>query len=72
MLVVNAAVAARRAGHDVVIYTSHHDESRCFKETTGQGGSTSIRVRGDWLPRHLAFGRFTALCAVARWANNSR
>ncbi len=37
MLVVNAAVAARRAGHDVVIYTSHHDESRCFKETTAQG-----------------------------------
>lgn len=40
MLVVNAAVAARRAGHDVVVYTSHHDEGRCFKETTGEGGST--------------------------------
>lgn len=37
MLVVNAAVAARRAGHDVVIYTSHHDETRCFKETTAEG-----------------------------------
>ncbi|CAM9700600.1 unnamed protein product [Ectocarpus sp. 4 AP-2014] len=67
MLVVNAAVAACRAGHDVVIYTSHHDESRCFKETTGPGVLAGrIRVRGDWLPRHLAFGRFTALCAVAR------
>lgn len=40
MLVVNAAVAARRAGHEVVIYTSHHDESRCFKETTGEGEGT--------------------------------
>eukprot|EP00752_Nemacystus_decipiens_P011475 g10188.t1 len=67
MLVVNAAVAARRAGHDVVIYTSHHDEGRCFKETTGDGVlGGRIRVRGDWLPRHLVFGRFTALCAVAR------
>ncbi|CAM9228333.1 unnamed protein product [Ectocarpus sp. 6 AP-2014] len=67
MLVVNAAVAACRAGHDVVIYTSHHDESRCFKETTGQGVLAGrIRVRGDWLPRHLAFGRFTALCAVTK------
>ncbi|CAM9218678.1 unnamed protein product [Ectocarpus sp. 12 AP-2014] len=67
MLVVNAAVAACRAGHDVVIYTSHHDGSRCFKETTGQGVLAGrIRVRGDWLPRHVAFGRFTALCAVAR------
>ncbi|CAM9954708.1 unnamed protein product [Pylaiella littoralis] len=67
MLVVNAAVAARRAGHEVVIYTSHHDESRCFKETTGEGVLAGrIRVRGGWLPRHLVFGRFTALCAVVR------
>eukprot|EP00903_Cladosiphon_okamuranus_P011026 g10414.t1 len=67
MLVVNAAVAARRAGHDVVIYTSHHDEGRCFKETTRHGVLAGrVLVRGDWLPRHLVFGRFTALCAVAR------
>lgn len=45
MLVVNAAVAARRAGHDVVIYTSHHDEGRCFKETTGQGANERLKNR---------------------------
>lgn len=39
MLVVNAAVAATRAGHDVVLYTSHHDEGRCFKETTREGAN---------------------------------
>ncbi|CAM9100504.1 unnamed protein product, partial [Scytosiphon promiscuus] len=67
MLVVNAAVAAKRAGHEVVVYTSHHDETRCFKETKKEGVlGGRIRVRGDWLPRHLLFGRFTALCAVAR------
>lgn len=37
MLVVNAAVAAINAGHDVIIYTSHHDNDRCFRDTTGDG-----------------------------------
>ena len=38
MLVVNAAMAALQAGHEVVIYTSHHDKGRCFRDTTGDGG----------------------------------
>eukprot|EP00904_Undaria_pinnatifida_P012594 jgi/Undpi1/8465/HiC_scaffold_25.g10932.m1 len=67
MLVVNAAMAALQAGHEVVIYTSHHDKGRCFRDTTGDGALAGlIRVRGDWLPRHLIFGRFTALCAIVR------
>ncbi|CAM9407532.1 unnamed protein product [Ascophyllum nodosum] len=67
MLVVNSAVAAKRSGHSVLVYTSHHDQRRCFRETKGGGVlAGDIRVRGDWLPRHLAFGRFTAFCAVLR------
>ncbi|CAN0387622.1 unnamed protein product [Discosporangium mesarthrocarpum] len=37
MLVVNAAVAAVKAGHEVSIYTAHHDPKRCFQQTTGDG-----------------------------------
>lgn len=45
MLVVNAALAAKTAGHEVVIYTSHHDPNRCFRDTTGNGEKRDI-----WLP----------------------
>ena len=43
MLVVNAAVAAMKAGHDVTIYTSHHDGRRCFRDTTGDGKCQLLR-----------------------------
>ncbi len=32
-LVVDAAVALKRRGHEVVIYTSRHEKARCFEET---------------------------------------
>lgn len=32
-LVVDAAIALQNRGHKVVLYTSHHDRSHCFKET---------------------------------------
>lgn len=32
-LVVDAAVALQNLGHDVVMFTSRHDPSRCFEET---------------------------------------
>lgn len=47
MLVVNAAVAAKRAGHEVVVYTSHHDVNRCFEETKEEGMHV-LRLYG-WL-----------------------
>jgi alpha-1,3/alpha-1,6-mannosyltransferase len=36
-LVVNIAVALQALGHDVRIYTSHHDKTRCFDETKPGG-----------------------------------
>ena len=32
-LVVDAAVALKNRGHEVVLFTSRHDRSRCFEET---------------------------------------
>ncbi len=32
-LIVNATKGLQNAGHDVTIYTAHHDPSRAFKET---------------------------------------
>ena len=32
-LIVDAAVELRAAGHDVQLYTAHHDPRRCFGET---------------------------------------
>jgi alpha-1,3/alpha-1,6-mannosyltransferase len=32
-LVVDAAVGLKERGHQVVMYTSHHDKNHCFEET---------------------------------------
>jgi alpha-1,3/alpha-1,6-mannosyltransferase len=32
-LVVDAAVGLEKLGHEVDIFTSHHDVSHCFEET---------------------------------------
>jgi len=65
-LVVNAAISLKNIGNDVIIYTSHHDPSHCFPETTGDGPlSGQVLVYGDWLPRQV-LGRATVACAVLR------
>ncbi len=52
-LVVNAAVCLLNMGHDVKIYTSHHDQNHCFGETKGEGQlADKIVTYGDWLPRY--------------------
>ncbi|KAI8092833.1 alpha-1,3/1,6-mannosyltransferase ALG2 [Halteromyces radiatus] len=62
-LVVDAAMAAQSKGHQVIIYTSHHDRSHCFEET--RDGTLSVQVIGDSLPRHI-FGKFFIVCAILR------
>lgn len=32
-LIVDAAVALKERGHEIIIYTSHHDPNHCFPET---------------------------------------
>ncbi len=57
-LVVNAAMCLLNMGHDIKIYTSHHDQNHCFGETKGEGKlADKIVTCGEWLPR----------CDVCSW-----
>ncbi|KAF5478546.1 hypothetical protein F2P56_005096 [Juglans regia] len=62
-LIVDAAVELASHGHNVHIFTAHHDITRCFEETLA--GSFIVTVYGAFLPRHV-FYRFHALCAYLR------
>lgn len=41
-LVVDAAVGLQQKGHDVIMYTSHHDSSHCFQETRDGKQTTAL------------------------------
>lgn len=62
-LVVDAALALKKNGHDVSFVTTHHDPDHCFTET--KDGTIPVTVVGNWLPRHI-LGKFFALCAYIR------
>jgi glycosyltransferase involved in cell wall biosynthesis len=62
-LVINAAKGLKSKGHDVTIYTSHHDPKRAFKETTD--GTLKVVVYGSWIPRQL-FGGLTIFLSTFR------
>jgi len=61
-LIVDSAMALKKANHSVTIFTSHHDQNHCFPETRNE---LEIIVAGDWLPRSL-FGRCKAAFAYLR------
>lgn len=62
-LVVDAALALRRKGHDVQFFTAHHDPGHCFPET--RDGQLEVTCIGDWLPRST-FGMLAAFWAYIR------
>lgn len=62
-LVVDAALALKKKGHDVNFVTTHHNPEHCFTET--KDGTIPVTVVGSWLPRHI-LGKFFALCAYIR------
>ncbi|ELR22987.1 mannosyltransferase [Acanthamoeba castellanii str. Neff] len=62
-LVVDAALGLQQAGHQVVMFTSHHDTNHCLDET--RNGTLKVIVHGDALPRSLG-GRFKAFFAYLR------
>ncbi|XP_048412870.1 alpha-1,3/1,6-mannosyltransferase ALG2 [Stegostoma tigrinum] len=62
-LVVDAALALRRRGCGVQIWTAHFDHAHCFSECRRL--ALSVHCVGDWLPRTL-LGRCSALCAYLR------
>lgn len=67
-LVVDAALALKKQGHNVNFVTTHHDPSHAFAETLD--GTIPVNVVGDWIPRHI-FGKFYALCAYIRMVSTS-
>ncbi|KAJ4951842.1 hypothetical protein NE237_028674 [Protea cynaroides] len=62
-LVVDAAVELVSHGHNVHVFTAHHDKTHCFEETLA--GSFPVTVYGAFLPRHI-FYQFHAVCAYLR------
>ncbi|XAR68269.1 GDP-Man:Man(1)GlcNAc(2)-PP-dolichol alpha-1,3-mannosyltransferase [Bertholletia excelsa] len=62
-LIVDAAMELASHGHNVHIFTAHHDRSRCFEETLA--GTFAVTVYGAFLPRHI-FYRLHAVCAYIR------
>ncbi|KAJ3707009.1 hypothetical protein LUZ61_010714 [Rhynchospora tenuis] len=62
-LIVDAACELVSHGHDVHVFTAHHDKNRCFEETVS--GLFPVTVYGDFLPRHILY-RFHAVCAYIR------
>ncbi|CAM0142658.1 Alpha-1,3-mannosyltransferase-like protein [Umbelopsis sp. WA50703] len=63
-LVVDAAVGLKQRGHEVIMYTSHHDKNHCFEET--RDGTLEVRVKGNTIIPRTLFGRFYILCAILR------
>lgn len=64
-LVVEAALALQQAGHQVTVFTAHHDRTRCFEAT--RDDTLDVRVRGDFLPLHIG-QHLRAPCAITRMA----
>ena len=62
-LVVDAALALKKAGHLVEIYTAHCDTSHAFEEI--QRKEIAVTVWGDWLPANV-FGKLHLPCAIFR------
>ncbi|XP_057967197.1 uncharacterized protein LOC131157230 isoform X1 [Malania oleifera] len=62
-LIVDAALGLVSHGHNVHIFTAHHDQSQCFEETLS--GAFAVTVYGAFLPRHI-FYRLHAICAYLR------
>jgi alpha-1,3/alpha-1,6-mannosyltransferase len=62
-LVIDAALAMRGHGHQVVVHTARHDPGHAFPATCD--GRVDVRVHGHWLPLHVG-GSLRAPAAVAR------
>mmetsp|Transcript_3905 Transcript_3905/g.24707 ORF Transcript_3905/g.24707 Transcript_3905/m.24707 type:complete len:419 (-) Transcript_3905:985-2241(-) len=62
---VDAAMEAKRHGHDVKVYTGRRDPKHCFVET--RDGTVDVHVTGGWMPRHVG-GKMHACCAYLKCA----
>ncbi|KZT50013.1 glycosyltransferase family 4 protein [Calocera cornea HHB12733] len=62
-LIVDAAIGLQKRGHEVEIFTSHHDPSHCFEETAN--GTLKVRVLNPGIPRSF-LGHFHIIFAMMR------
>lgn len=60
-LIVDAVVELASHGHKVNVFTSHHDQSRCFEATLS--GVFQVTVYGSFLSRHI-FYRCLFVCSL--------
>lgn len=60
-LVVDAALSLQNLGHEVVIFTSHHDARHCFEPT--RDGTLKVQVMHTHIPRSV-LGSFHLPCAI--------
>lgn len=60
-LVVDAALSLQQLGHEVVIFTSHHDPRHCFEPT--RDGTLKVQVMRTRIPRSV-LGSFHLPCAI--------
>ncbi|GAA6000940.1 GDP-Man:Man(1)GlcNAc(2)-PP-dolichol alpha-1,3-mannosyltransferase [Rhodotorula paludigena] len=66
-LVVDAAVALQKRGHEVEVFTSYHEDGakgRSFDET--RNGTLTVHVLGNSIFPRSILGRFTIICAMLR------
>ncbi|BGO99960.1 Alpha-1,3-mannosyltransferase-like protein [Rhodotorula toruloides] len=66
-LVVDAAVALQKRGHDVEIFTSYHEDGekgRSFEET--RNGTLKVHVLGNSIFPPSILGKFTIVCTMLR------
>ncbi|EJU05889.1 UDP-Glycosyltransferase/glycogen phosphorylase [Dacryopinax primogenitus] len=62
-LIVDSALGLQRKGHEVEIFTSHHDPKHCFEETAN--GSLKVTVVNPGIPASL-LGHFRIIFAILR------
>ncbi|GAC93558.1 glycosyltransferase [Pseudozyma hubeiensis SY62] len=60
-LIVDAALSLQQLGHEVVIFTSHHDPRHCFEAT--RDGTLKVQVMRTAIPRSF-LGGFHLPCAI--------
>lgn len=68
-LVVDAAIALQELGHDVTLFTSRHDPSRCFEET--RDGTWQVRgVVASWCTHYSRWSRMFSKATVLFYHEN--
>ncbi|BGP53650.1 hypothetical protein JCM8202_003580 [Rhodotorula sphaerocarpa] len=66
-LVVDAATALQKRGHEIEVFTSYHEdgkEGRSFEET--RDGTLKVHVLGNSIFPRSVLGKFTIVCAMLR------